>query len=170
MVVHRRRLVRGPARLQPAPERRHQRRGLRPRVHAGRAGSDARGEPHARKFRALSRPAAPICRVRRDSAELGNRLQHLPLHSDVVQSQIPERSGRRLELHARPLEHRHRRQPGQAPAQCRRQLCDSGGSGRGRRASQGPRLAAPHHQRQPGVGPSGRVVHGWRAAVSSRPS
>ena len=44
MVVHGRRLVRGPAWLQPAAERRHQRGRLRRRVHAGRAGPHARGQ------------------------------------------------------------------------------------------------------------------------------
>ena len=121
------------------------------------------------RFRAVGRSAASLPRLRCDSAELGHRLQHLPLDSDVVQPPVPQRLLGRVELHARPVQHRHGRQSGPARPSCRWVVLDPRRSGRAGRAAEGSRPAPPHHQGQRGVGPAEDGPRlGWAAHPGGR--
>ena len=116
------------------------------------AGHDGCRQCDAWRLGAVGRSAAPLQGIRRYSAELGHRLEHLPLDPVVVQPALPQRILARPELHARAVEYRQcgKSRPARPPS--RRQLLDPRRSGGAGRAAEGPRPAAPHHQGKHGVG------------------
>ena len=74
-------------------------------VHVGGAGHDGCRQCDPRRLGAVGRSAAPLPRLRRHSAELGHRLEHVPLDPVVVQPALPQRILAWPELHAGAVEH-----------------------------------------------------------------